>query len=511
MIDYSIIRQGKKCIVWTRVSTKYQQDNGGSLESQRECCERYAEQNGYSIVDYCGGKHESAKTPGKMITEMMNKVKRDKSISTILISEFDRFSRKEWQASKMLGELRVLGILVVATKFGMDTRTKEGMMLAQQTLSMAEWDNQNRTDKFVGGRADCIKAGAWCEKAPLGYYKEGKSRSTWCYLNKEGKLIKNAFKWKLEGYSNGEILDKLSARGLDISKQTLHKILVNPFYAGKIVHKYNNMEMIDGQIEPAVNYTDFLKVQDILSGRTGTYMHKKVKPEFPLVRYVYCSADGTPFTSYTKTKKTKETSHQYGYYKCNQIGCGTNVSAELMHDKYEALLSEFEIPQEFVSHFEEMAKEVLLSFSEESKSQNTLLKKRLTDIDNNIKRVKVRFGTDEIDKDTYTTTIAELQDRKDVIMLEMDKWNENLSNLEKQIPVLISTASNISTLWHNSDLETKKQIQNLVFPEGVFWDKEICGYRTPSRNKVFDVLSEYSAIYKKETEAETSTSVPSCG
>lgn len=507
MIDYSNIREGKKCIIWTRVSTKYQEDNGGSLVSQRERCEEYAKANGYTIVKYCGGEHESAKTPGKLINEMMGFVKKDKSISTILISEFDRFSRLEWQASKMLGELRSIGIIVIATKYGLDTRTKEGMMMAQHTISMAEWDNQNRTDKFVGGRADCIKAGAWCERAPLGYKKEGKSRSTWCYLDKNGRIIRSAFKWKLEGYSNAEIIEKISARGLNITKQKLHSILTNPFYAGKIVHKYNNMEMIDGQIEPAVKYSDFLRVQDILSRRTGKYVHQKSKPDFPLNRYVHCWTDGYSFTSYTKTKKTKTASHQYGYYKCNKAGCSTNISANTMHQKFEELLSKFEIPEIMITHFEDMAKEILMVYSNETESERTTLKKQLTETENKIKKVKVRYGTDEIDKDTYSTTISELQERKDFITLELDKLNENISNLESEIPNIIATASNIRTLWHNSDLETKKRIQGLVFPEGIYWDKEICDYRTPSRNKVFDVLSEYSDVYKTKTEAETSTSV----
>ena len=37
------------------------------------------------------------------------------------------------------------------------------------------------------------------------------------------------------------------------------------------------------------------------------------------------------------------------------------------------------------------------------------------------------------------------------------------------IPLLIiATASKIGTLWKNADLERKKQIQKLVFPDGIF-------------------------------------------
>ena len=39
----------KNCYIWTRVSTKHQEENGGSLDDQKCRCERYARENGYTI------------------------------------------------------------------------------------------------------------------------------------------------------------------------------------------------------------------------------------------------------------------------------------------------------------------------------------------------------------------------------------------------------------------------------------------------------------------------------
>ena len=69
----------KNCYVWTRVSTKHQEENGGSLADQKCRCERYARDNGYTIKGYFGGTHESAKTPGKLIKEMIYAIKKDKT------------------------------------------------------------------------------------------------------------------------------------------------------------------------------------------------------------------------------------------------------------------------------------------------------------------------------------------------------------------------------------------------------------------------------------------------
>ena len=64
----------KNCVIWTRVSTKYQEDNGGSLSDQKNKCELFARQNGYVIKGYFGGTHESAKTPGVLVKAMFDVV-----------------------------------------------------------------------------------------------------------------------------------------------------------------------------------------------------------------------------------------------------------------------------------------------------------------------------------------------------------------------------------------------------------------------------------------------------
>ncbi len=356
-----------------------------------------------------------------------------------------------------------------------------------------------------------MKAGAYIEKAPFGYYKEGKSRETFCYLDANGKLIAKAFKWKLSGDTNKEILDKLEARGLSLTKQKLHKILVNPFYAGKIRHKFTNMELIDGQIEPAVTYMDFLRVQEILSGRTGTYVQQKEKPSFPLTHYVLCGEDGKPLTSYTKNKKLKTRMLEFGYYKCNQQGCNTNVSAKEMHEKYEALLCKYDVGEDVLSAFSVIVGRMMNSYSEVSERESSELKRKISEIKKTIKEVKLRFASGKIDDETYSVAIQEYTNRKDVLLLELEKWQLDLSNQKEMIPVVIATASKIGTLWKKADLEIKKKIQKLVFPEGIFWDKKKRDYRTKKSNAVFELLGRISATYGNEKGLPPREAVPLCG
>ena len=511
MINFNIIREGRACIVWTRVSTKYQEENGGSLQSQKESCEEYAERNKYQIVGYFGGKHESARTPGAMIQAMVKYVKRNSSISTILVSEFDRFSRCSWQAIKMLQEMRELGIVVIATKFGLDTRTKEGMMMAQNTLSFAELDNQTRTDKFVTGKEQCIRYGAWVLKAPIGYFKEGKSRETRCLLNDTGKLIAKAFQWKLQNMTSVEILERLKARGLKLTDKRLHWILTKPFYAGKIVHKSTGGEIIDGNIEPAVSYSDFLKVQEILSGRTGKYVQAKQKPELPLTKHVFCAMDGNALTSYVKRKKNGGVVHDYGYYKCNHAGCRTNVPAKLMHERFERVLHRFNLNPEILTYFENLITDMMNEYSEAAQQEHINLKKRMTETENALQHLKVRLALGEIPADVYEAGMKELQSRKDTLTLELEQWSQKLSNCSHVVPQIIATASDISSLWKCGNLDIKRRIQNLVFPKGIYWDKQISDYRTENVCDFFLLMQIISDTYNKTKETSSFEDVSLCG
>ena len=57
MINYKSIRTGNNCIIWTRVPTKPQEENGASLDDQKTKCEEYARQKSLNIVGYYVGTH----------------------------------------------------------------------------------------------------------------------------------------------------------------------------------------------------------------------------------------------------------------------------------------------------------------------------------------------------------------------------------------------------------------------------------------------------------------------
>lgn len=486
----------KNCIIWTRVSTKEQEKNGGSLESQRLCCTEYAQSNGYNIVKdgYFGGKHESAKTPGIFIKKMISAIKTKRNIKYVIVSVIDRFSRNAGQGINMFNDLLNIGVTIIEATTGLNTADHSQKLMLQMKLCFAEWDNANRTDKFTSGRKNCLKSGVYCGAVPIGYDKEGKSINRTFTINSDGQLIRKAFQWKLQGMANCQIIEKLRPFGLILSKQKLHHILTNVFYAGKIKHKMLNYEIIDGNQPPIVSYLDFLKVQEILSGRTGVYKHKKEATQFPLKRHVLCSKDHTPFTAYTVKKKN------INYYKCNCIGCKTNVSAKKMHSKYEELLESYDIPQKFIGIMRKIISKMINSEQDERMQSISLLKKQKSEKESKLKKCKIRYGMGEIDDEIYSMTVEALQSDLANITLELSKFDKDLSNLDNRVNDILAMCCHLGSFWRNADLETAQKLQNLLFPQGILWDKEKDNYRTFNENAALSVIRRISGGYKNKKE-----------
>ena len=69
---------------------------------------------------------------------------------------------------------------------------------------------------------------------------------------------------------------------------------------------------------------------------------------------------------------------------------------------------------------------------------------------------------------------------------------ENLSNRSKFIEQVIATTSKLGDLWRNGNYKERQKIQNLVYPEGISYDKDSEDYRTDSVNPALEVFRRFT-------------------
>lgn len=257
-----------------------------------------------------------------------------------------------------------------------------------------------------------------------------------------------------------------------------------------------NNELIDGKHPPLISWAQFQQVQDIMSGRTGKYIHDKEAAEYPLLRHVLCANDRMPMTKYEKRKNNKT----YHYYKCNTTGCRVNHNADDMHNKYSALLDKYNIPSILLPLFEKIIEYRLADSNNEQLKMETLLKKRHTEVNNKITKVKMNRAMDIIDDDIYQTAIAELNKEKQDIEAELEGCGNNLSNSSDCVHEIAVISCKLGDMWRSMKPEICKKIQNLVYPDGILWDKQINDYRTMNENAILASMKRFLDIYKNKKE-----------
>lgn len=102
----------------------------------------------------------------------------------------------------------------------------------------------------------------------------------------------------------------------------------------------------------------------------------------------------------------------------------------------------------------------------------------------------------DIEKDVYDSVEADLRAELVSAEGELKRASVSLSNLAEYIDDAIAIACNLGAYWDRRDFEVCQKIQNLVFPEGVIWDKENRCYRTQNCNQFFSLTRSISADFK---------------
>ena len=482
----------KVAVIWTRVSTKEQAENNNSLETQLRACNEYAEKHKITVIKKYGHTNESAKVEGKLFKKMIADVARTKEVNHILVYSLDRFSRSSDESLLTRQYLKSKGIRVVSVTQPIDHESATGQFMENIIFLFNEFENNLRRDKCIAGMEECLRNGDWFSKPPIGFTKLKNQDKHVIVVNETGQLLRKAFYWKaMEEISDVEIVERLKQRGLKIDRKRLSEIFHNPFYCGKIQHHYLGEDIIKGNQDVLIDEETFNKVNEIETHRN--YVHQKITVDFPLKRHVFCSDCGKNMTGY-KSKGLP-------YYKCNTQGCRNNQRADLMHKKYEEKLNSFKVPESLHPMLKKILKKVFFEMNQNQAVVKKDLLKRQTELKTKIEEVTLRYGLGEIPGDVYNLTSSKLKEQLKEVEEGLGKSTENLSNLTNFVDEAIVMVCKLGNIWKNGDFSTCQKVQDLVYQQGVFWQREKKDYLTNSTNnvmKLFDSLSLFCEGGEKE-------------
>ncbi|QGY45859.1 resolvase [Maribellus comscasis] len=495
-------QEGNNAVIYTRVSSADQEDNT-SLASQKRYCEKYAQKRGLNIVGYFGGTFESAKTDDrKEFNRMLTFVKRSKNVNYVIVYSYERFSRSGISGASIADDLlKKYGVITLATSQELDPTTPSGSFQQKILFLFGQMDNELRRDKVVTGMRELLTKGYWVWAPPRGYKDLNKGRATERKLvvNEEGKILKKAFEWKAYlQLPNVEIGRRLKRLGVEISEKRLINLFLNPFYCGLITSKMLPGQVIEGRHESLISKELFLAVHNIRQEkRTQGFVHDRDNENLPLKVFTKCDKCGQTMTGYLAKKKG------IYYYKCRTKGCRVNRSAKGMHELFRNVLKTFQIGKEEVDIIKVQLEEQMSVFFKSQMENATSLKAKLTETRKKLNAIEERFVVGEIDRSLYEKFRPKYEKECFEIEQELNKTSGYSSNLKKVIDFAVKICRNPFLLWDSGDLNSKKVFQNLLFPEGIYYNREFDLVRTPRINTFFSPIPELARVLNGQKKGDS--------
>ncbi len=485
------INKDGKAVVYTRVSTKEQAENNASLETQKKYCIEFAKKKKIEIIEFFGGTYESAKSDErKEFSKMLSFVKRKKDISYIIVYSYDRFSRTGANGAYISEQLKKQGIVTLSATQEVDAMTAAGSFQQNLYYLFSQFDNELRRDKSVSGMREKLRKGYWIGSIPFGYtnLNPGKGKEQQIVINEQGKLLKYAFLWKAnENITHIEIAKRLERKGLKVSYKKLSDYFRNPFYCGLVVSSHIPGEVVEGKHEALISKETFLKIHQLLN-KTGYGEKKNMDDEnLPLKRFMKSTVCGTAYTGYLVKKKGLY------YYKNNRIRSKENRNAKIIHQQFLDLLENYALVDE--KHLTPLKEMMYYSFKKahEAHIQETMAQQNeLLGISTKLERLEERYVFEEITQSQYEKFRQRLEAEKLEIEEKLHSSGFNLSNLEKALDLGLNYAKNLPELWQSGNLDTKRSLQKMVFPEGILYDFKNSVFRTPYVNSIFSCIGELS-------------------
>ncbi len=399
----------KTAIIYTRVSSREQQQEGFSLGAQAKLLREYAERNGFQIIKAFEDV-ETAKASGRtQFSEMVVWFRRTKSCRILLVEKTDRLYRNLRDAVT-LEDLDIETHLVKEGQIISKEAKSQAKLIHGINLVLARNYSENLREEVKKGMREKCAQGIYPGHAPFGY-RNNKANRTIEVDPDDSPMVSRLMEQYATGAHTLSTLKKMlkDEYGKNMSRNNIHKVLTNRFYIGEFAwggetHPGSHLLFISPQL--------FDEVQAVLSGHNRP---KYSKHETAFRGLMNCAHDGCMLTCELKKK--------YVYYRCT----GNRGKCDLPRFKEEELsqrlgepLKDLQIPREIVDQIVATLREDQTQAKGKLKAEQTRLESRLTAIRNRMDAAYVDKLDGKIPEDFWQRKTSEWQIEEHQVKLAID-------------------------------------------------------------------------------------------
>ncbi|CCZ30525.1 cassette chromosome recombinase B [Proteobacteria bacterium CAG:495] len=457
-----------KAVIFTRVSTREQQEDGFSLPAQIDRLTKYCQRKDLEILETFTIIESSTRGGRPEFHKMLDFIREQKEPIALVCDKVDRLQRS-FKDVPILEELRKSGKIVLHFNVEgqvLDANANSSQIMAYQMfVMMAKAYTNNISDNVKRSIEQKLRDGTILGNAPVGYLNVGDEKNKDVIFDPDrAHIIKKLFEEYATGlYSLKDMTKRAKALGLRsktkkggyLSLSQVHNMLRNPFYYGMMLVKG---ELHPHIYKPLIERDLFMLCQDVMKGRKEKHAKPK-KHKYILRQLIVCKCCGRMFTPETKKGK-------YVYLRPNPLDdCDKykNISEDYVLDKIKAKLKDMALDDDFKEGLLAELKKVHNDKVDYSEQTLKSLRGQHDRVQSRLDRLTMLLLDESITKDEHDKTKMMLMQERAEVKSRM----ENLAVADDRFTItmehLIELSSRAGELFESSGTDEKRQIINFIF------------------------------------------------
>ena len=514
----------KRAYVYVRVSTP-EQIQGDSLSVQEKACLDYAENKlNADVVRVYREEGESAKTAKRtQLTKMLDDAIKEKgTVDYVIVYDMSRASRDVTSYyAGIKAQFNRLGIKIRSVNESMVDESPYGEFSEIMFVAQAQLENRIKAVKVKASMRERAEQGYWITQPPLGFkikivMPDGsladsvgrKERvkypkvlvpdntvsagSTMSIAQKVAKVLIKFAETDITETEAHEMAVKLGLKAKDgrpLPFNSLHHMLEHPVYAGYSKPGKANAESIKLKFDGLISQEQFLQIQHKLN-----VDKREFKPRnnslYPLDGTILCEHCGMPLHGDAPRDGSK---NQVARYYCRggiKRGHGyESAKASEIHEAFDDFLQQVAPTEGAIRLFKEVLKRTAAKKLGSANAELSELAKegeRLSGRKKSILNLLIDGKLSVSEKDEMVTDIEK---RREELRIRRKELEDQQELNELTIEYVCNFMDKPAKLWRDADLESKRALQKLMFPNGLHIDLKTKKCRTEDLSPLYSVMN----------------------
>lgn len=496
-------------VIYARVSSKEQYEEGYSIDSQLRLLREHAEKHNYRIlkeyVDIETAKQSGRTNFGEMVRflkESAETKNEKKHCRTILVEKTDRLYRN-FRDYVTIDELDIDCHFVKDGQIlSKDARSTEKFIHGIKVL-MAKNYVDNLSEEAKKGMLEKARQGYWPSKAPLGYLNAEKDGKKVIILDpKLSPLIRKIYEWySTDQFSIAECSKKAHEEGLvypgsgaKVPASTVQRILQNPLYCGDIEW---DGQFYRGLHEPIISRTLYHQVRLLMTNRAVRKPCRYIY-NWAFVGLVTCGHCGANYTAEKKKGRLIYYRCTFSRQKCKE----RYVREELLAERFGEALTKIRLDKETLAWVLEALKSSHVDEAKYHEQTISTLQVEVRTLKDRLHAMYLDKLDGRIDAEFYDAKVREWNSQIQIHLEQIERHQSaDSSYLEEGVKVF-ELVQNAAASYGKQDVFEQRKILNYVVSNASWKHGELTvNFKKPFDSLVLMVDEEAKKFQPGELEA----------